>query len=406
MFKTTLLALIPLLLVLSCTEVSKNQGADAWSFADTMFLDSGQEDTMSRDSGQKELPNFAGPQGVAATEDFVFVANPNWSFDENQKIVYGQGFVTVVDRSNFAVVNKIPTNAKNPQIVKVHKDRVYVLCSGATYWDTKTNMVVPDSPSSIESFSISSATTATTTTVHATLPLSQSTPLVGYPSSLVILDNDIAYASSGTTAVVFKFDLKSNMVLRGTENPIVLGDIKQQDSLVLEKGPNNILFIGSFNRDIVIAFDMSTDTNADLPFSQIDVSKTPNIDGVQDLAYYPSGQKDLFVLLGLASTVQALNTTMGQPSVETFVTTGQAPNKMKIVNNTLLVINSLDNNITGYSVGTRKQVAQVAFATQTNPFDMAILQTQGKTYLYVTGNMAQALYEVELESETITRQAQ
>jgi hypothetical protein len=396
MFKTTLVALIPFL-VLSCTEVSKNQGADAWTFADT----------MSPDSGQNELPNFAEPQGVAATENFVFVANPNWSYDENGKMVYGQGFITVVDRSNFAVVNKIRTNAKNPQIVKVHKDRVYVLCSGATYWDTKTNMVVPDSPSSIESFSISSAITATTTTVHATLPLSQSAPLVGYPSSLVILDNDIAYASSGTTAVVFKFDLKSNMVLQGIENPIVLGDTKQQDALVLEKGPSNILFIGSFNRDIVIALDLSTDTIPNSPFSQIiDVSKTPNIDGVQDIAYYPSGEKDLFVLLGLASTVQALNTTMGQPSVETFVTTGQAPNKMKIVNDTLLVINSLDNNITGYSIGTKKQVALVAFPTQTNPFDMAILQTQGKTYLYVTGNMAQTLYEVELESQTITRQVQ
>lgn len=396
MFKRIAVALVPLLLVLSCTQENVNQGADVWH----------QADTLSPDAPQKELPNFASPQGVAVTEEFVFVANPNWSFDGEGNITYGQGFITVVDRSNFAVVNKIVTEGKNPQIVTIHKDRVYVLCSGATYWDNTNYLVVPDSPSSIESFGISSASNIATTTVHVTLPLSESAPLVGYPSSLVILDNDIAYASSGTTAVLFKFDLKSNKVLRGTDNPIVLGDPKQQDTLVLEKGLNNILYIGSFNRDIVIAFDTTTDSIATSPFSQIDVSKTPEVDGVLDIAYYPSGQKDLFVLLGLASTVQALNTSMGQPSVETFVTTGTYPNKIYTVNNTLLVINSGDNNITGYAIATRQQVAQVVFPDKTNPYDMAVLQTQGKTYLYVTGNVSQALYEVDLESGTITRVVQ
>ncbi len=350
-------------------------------------------------------PTFAAPEGVAVVGGYAFVANAAYRFGDNGT-VFDEGFVTVVRLNDFQVVNRIPTTAKNPQVVVASGGQVVVLCSGETTWDQTAGVIRPVSDGAVEVLEVSSAATATAPTRVIPLPVAGSGSLIGYPSSLVVTpDGRVAYAGSGTTAAVFKVDLQTGQVLRGSDNPITLGDLAVQDSLTVENGPPDILFVGSFNRDLVFALDTGSDAPAAAPFQQMDAGKTADMDGVLDLAYRSQGTPDLFVLLGLANAVQSVTTVQGQASVKTLATTGLYPNRIALWGGTLLILNSGDNNVTAVDIATRQDLGAVAvFPAGANPYDMAVAEWGGRTMLYVTGLVSNTLYEVDLQAKTVTRQ--
>lgn len=352
-------------------------------------------------------PAFAAPEGVAVAGGYAFVANAAYRFDDNGAIVFDDGFVTVVRLNDFRVANRIPTAAKNPQVVVASGGRVVVLCSGESTWDPAAGVIRPVSDGAIEVLDVAGAETATAATHVIPLPIAGSGSLVGYPSSLAVTpDGRYAYAGSGTTAAVFKVDLQAGQVLRGSDNPISsLGDLSVQDTLAVENGPPGVLFAGSFNRDLVFALDTGSDAPAAAPFQQIDAGTTADMDGVLDLAYRPQGTPDLFVLLGMANAVQSATTLQGQASVQTLATTGLYPNRIALWGGTLLVLNSGDNNVTAVDIATHQDLGAVAvFPTGANPYDMAVAEWGGRPMLYVTGLVSNALYEVDLQEKRVTRQ--
>ncbi len=350
-------------------------------------------------------PAFAAPEGVAVAGGYAFVANAAFRFGDSG-LVFDEGFVTVVRLNDFQVVNRIPTTAKNPQAVVASGGQVVVLCSGATIWDQATGVVSPASDGAIEILDVAEAPTATAATRVIPLPIAGPGSLVGYPSSLAVTpDGRVAYAGSGTAAAVFKVDLQTGQVLRGSDDPISLGDLAVQDSLTVENGPPGVLLVGSFNRDLVFALDTGSDTPAAAPFQQIDAGKTADMDGVLDLAYRSQGTPDLFALLGIANAVQSATTLQGQASVQTLATTGVYPNRIALWAGQLLILNSGDNNVTAVDIATRQDLGAVAvFPAGANPYDMAVAEWGGRTMLYVTGLASNTLYEVDLQAKTVTRQ--
>lgn len=350
-------------------------------------------------------PDFAAPEGVAVAGGYAFVANAAYRFDGGT-LVFDEGFVTVVRLNDFQVVNRIPTTRKNPQVVVASGGQVVVLCSGESTWDQTAGVVRPVSDGAIEVLDVAGASTATAPTRVIPLPVAGPGSLVGYPSSLAVTpDGRVAYAGSGTTAAVFKVDLQTGQALRGSDDPIALGDLSVQDSLTVENGPAGILFVGSFNRDLVFALDTGSDALAAAPFQQIDAGKTADMDGVLDLAYRSTGTPDLFALLGMANAVQSATTLQGQASVQTLATTGLYPNRIALWGGTLLMLNSGDNNVTAVDVATRQDLGAIAvLPTGANPYDMAVAEWGGRTMLYVTGLLSNTLYEVDLQAKTVTRQ--
>lgn len=381
-------------------------GPDFFSL-DALPHDEGPEAAQTFDAkeevGGEPGPNFASPEGLALTKDYVFVANTNFSY-EGDKIVYGEGFVTVVDRAKFAVVNRVKTYGKNPQVVAVRGGKLYVLCSGETTFDAEKGQVLPVGESTLEALDL--AMVASAPKFEKVWKVSPPPPgsLVGYPSSLAFSpDGKYAYASSGTTAAIFKFDLTTSEVIRGSDNPIEVGDLTKPDTLTLKEGPQNILFLGSFNRDKVFAFDTSRDALAQWPFGELDVGKTKDIDGVLDLAYREGGTPDLFILLGLAKTVMAATTQIGQPSVKELGITGDWPNRIALWKGVLLVLNSGSNNITGFSVETGKDLGVlVVLPKNTNPYDMVV----DGDLLYVTGLLSNDLTEIDLSARKVLRRVE
>lgn len=350
--------------------------------------------------------NFHGPEGLVANGGFVFVANTAFDGTDNS---FGSGFVTVVRQTDFAVVNKIVTSHRNPQTLTVHDGKVYVLCSGTSVYDGEKKLVTPTSDGSLEVIDVATAATAFAPQTVIPIPRSTDHPLVGYPSSLAITaDGKLAYAGSGTTAALFKMDLEDSKVLRGSDDPIVLGDIESTDSMAVAAGPDGVIFAGSFNRDQVFAVDTATDLKATDPFGVVDAGTTANMDGVLHMVYRDSGIPDLFVLLGLASTAMAVTTAQGQAGVETLLTpTGLYPNRLAVHGDTLYVVNSGDNNVTAVTISSGVDLGKVAiFALDTNPFDLTIADNDGSTVLYVTGFSSNALYEVDPVSGSILRVAQ
>ena len=382
---------------------------DAVSGADAILAEdvSAPPEGVAEDVSAPPTPAaFAQPEGVAVVGDYAFVANANYRFD-GASIVFDPGFVTVVRLSDFQVVRQIPTAHKNPQVVVGLEDRALVLCSGETVWDNDAGVIRPVSDGSVEVIPVNEAETASAPALVIPLPAGPAGTLIGYPSSLAVTpDKRFAYAGSGTTAVLFKIDLSSNQVVRGAGNPISLGDPTVQDTLAVEAGPPGLLFAGSFNRDLVFALDTSSDAPASAPFQQVDAGKTQDMDGVLDLAYRAGGTPDLFVLLGLANAVQSLTTVQGAASLQTLGSTGLYPNRIAVwdAEGVVLVLNSGDNNLRALKIATGQSLDIVAFAPNTNPYDMALARRSDKDMLYVTGLLSNALYEVDLAAQKVVRQ--
>jgi len=203
---------------------------------------------------------------------------------------------------------------------------------------------------------------------------------------------------------VFKLDLQARKVLRGTDDPIGFGDLTTTDGMVLETGPSGVLFVASFNNDKVYALDTGTDLLAAAPFQSVDVGKTAQMEGPVDLLYRAGATPDLFALLTMSNAIAAITTAAGAAGVQNdFATTGVYGNRLALWGDTLLIVNSGDNNVTGVKLATPPQdLGPLAVLPQnTNPYDVAVGQEGGKTVGYVTGLMSNSLFVVDLAQKQV-----
>lgn len=332
---------------------------------------------------------FSAPEGLAVAGDYLVVANSAFGYDGGD-LVFGTGFATVVDRRDRRVVNRIPMPAKNPQAVAVDDRRAWVLCSGRTAFDGAR--VRPETDGALAGIPLDTLDAATEPDVVVTIPLDASTPLVGYPSSLAIID-DRAWIGSGTAAALFVIDLTTGTLVRGPENPILLGNAADQDTMVVAPGPARRLIVASFNRDRVWVLDVATgEPVAGTPF---EVGTPGVMDGLLSLAWRPEGTPDLFVLLGMASGVAAASLGDGGPQVidRFVVNAGSLPNMLLVDGNRLLILNSGDNNVRAFDAATGAGLPfQATMPPSANPYAMALGDVGQRHELYVTGLGSNAVY--------------
>ncbi len=345
----------------------------------------------SKDVNGLGLPDapFAAPEGLAVVGDFLVVANSAYGYDERGNLTFGTGFVTVVDRRDRRVAHRIPMPVKNPQIVVESGERVWVLCSGQTTFDG--TQVTPVTDGALVGIRVDQLLTAQTPDVVIPIPLDPTRPLMGYPSSLTIAGGR-AWIGSGTAAAIFVADLKTSTLVRGPSDPVMLGDADVQDTMVLGTGPVGYLLAASFNRDLIWMLDATTGNPVSgTPF---EVGVAGAMDGVLALAWRDGGVPNVFVLLGMASQVDAVTLNNGAPRVvREFIKTGSLPNAMALDGDRLLVLSSGANNVRGFDAGTGNALpfrAVCPFAS--NPYAMAVGEVEGRHELYVSGLRANAVY--------------
>lgn len=332
--------------------------------------------------------NFANPEGLAVTEDFVIVANSRYRFEEHQ-IVYDPSFATVIDRNTNEVVNRIPLRAKNAQRVAINGDMAWVLCSGSTSFDgTK---VAPTDDGALLGIPIANLAKAKAPEIIIPIPLSTIYPLVGYPSSLAFA-GDTVWLGSGTSPALFKVDLATQTLLHGPDNPVFLGDVDDdisQDTVMVIEAPNNRLIATSFNRDTVWILDATTGEPIEGKSFSVGLAGTMN--GILAAVWRENGPPYLYLLMGMSSSVTAVNPDLAQIYNKFIKDVGMMPNAMILDNqDRLLILNSGDNNVKAYAANSGQLLDFKATMPQsTNPFGMAI---SDDNQLYVTGLLSNSVF--------------
>lgn len=362
-------------------------------------------DLPSPDTGDAaEAGHFAGPQGVAVAGGLAFVANANPGY-AGQTLVYGPASVTVVRLSDGEVLRVLPLEARNAGAVAAAGNRVVVACSGPTAFDGQVVRPAGDGAVVV----LDAATVVATGRPERVIPLPRSAahPLVGYPSSLALFDGGrTAWLGSGTAPALFRVDLDTGAVLRGADDPVALGDLDAQDTVVVRAGPRDTMLAGRFEADEVQVLDPATGLPSAVLPGPFPVGSAGQPDGVLDLAVRPGGTPDVYVLLGLASKVAALDTVQGPAATRhTFARTGTFPNRLVLDGDRLLVVNSGDNNVTALDAVTGASLGRVVkFAAGTNPYDLALWDDGADHYAAVTGQKADVLLLVDRVAGTVVRE--
>ena len=144
-----------------------------------------------------------GPEGVAVVGDKVYVTNTEW---DTLTGTYGQGTVSVIESTTDSVVKVIDVGT-NPQDLALDQDgELNVVCTG-DYWSIPGRIWVINtvSDSVVDSIAIG-----------------------GAPTAIAISPRGIAYLAAGgwypsDHGFVYTFDTETNQVLRGPDNPILVG---------------------------------------------------------------------------------------------------------------------------------------------------------------------------------------
>ncbi|MBM4394694.1 MAG: hypothetical protein FJ087_03275 [Deltaproteobacteria bacterium] len=378
-------------------DVSIEVPADAPGEADDVAEDAPAETPgdVAADAPVPPSPGFAAPTGLAASADWVVVANSEF---DGATMSYGPGSVTVVRRSDFAPVARIPTSKKNPAAVAIAGGRAFVLCAGETSWDAGTGLVTPASDAALDVFDLASIATATGPAASIAVPRDPSDPLVGYPTSLALSpDGKRAWAGSGTSAAIFEFDLEAGTVVHGADDAIMLGSPEVQDGITVKAaGPGRII-AGSFNRDVVFLIDLATPDKKEW----VSVGRSEaDMEGVIDLAFRAGGSPDLYVLFAISSAIGTVDTTTKLTDND-FATVGLYPNRIALAGDRLLVVNSGDNNLGAIDLASGAGAKAATFPEKTNPWDVAV----DGDVAFVTGNGSNSLFRVDLAKNEVAGEA-
>ena len=144
-----------------------------------------------------------GPEGVAVVGNKVYVTNTEW---DTLTGTYGQGTVSVIESTTDSVVKVINVGI-NPQDLALDADgELNVVCTG-DYWLIPGRIYVINtvSDSVVDSIAIG-----------------------GAPTAIAITPRGVAYLAAGgwypsDYGFVYTFDTETNQVLRGPDNPILVG---------------------------------------------------------------------------------------------------------------------------------------------------------------------------------------
>ncbi|MFH1132227.1 MAG: hypothetical protein V1754_12895 [Pseudomonadota bacterium] len=364
-------------------------GSDAGSLTDNGLLT----------DGASVIIDFETPTPVAASTRWILVGNTAQTFD-GSKVVYGQGFINLIDRQTRKVVRKINTTQRNPVHIGVHDDVAYIVNSGVTEFDENFLGNVKEG-GGIDVLDLSGDLPDKMTD---NIPLGTSTKdarIGAYGTMFLDSTGTIAFVGSGTRGDVFKVDLKNRSVLRGADDPIVIFETPEMtNGWTLLRLCGESLAVLNFNTDELCITDDFEGDLATRNCSEIGVNKDM-LEGPVDIVCPSDGVA--LVLMSVANSVYRLDLDEEPFGIENvFAQTGLANNRILIGGEYAYVVNSMDNNLQRIQISSRKSDLPFAvLPVKSNPYDMVITQEVEGEVAWVTLMVANQVALVSLSSGAI-----
>src|SRR3989304_2293950 len=209
---------------------------------------------------------FEDPMGIAVANGKVYVSNNNLAPNPSNPFnldPLGPGFLTVINAmTNEVFGTTIELSADNAQGITVVGDRLYVVSAGDP--EFVGGLFFANTPGAIDI--INPETDEREDSIP--IPLNPDLPLVGFAGRLEPTpDEKFGYIGSGTSGVLFKVNLQSKKLVRGTGDPIIVTSAEQQDATFdVEIGDDGLAFIPVFNIDQVFVMDTKNDFINPFPF--------------------------------------------------------------------------------------------------------------------------------------------
>jgi hypothetical protein len=295
---------------------------------------------------------FAAPQDVVFAGGHLVVASTGAAWDaEAMALVFGEGFLTVIDPATGAVVNRIPTRAPNPQKLVVHGDALYVVNTGPTAYDDATGEVHATGDGSLDALPLAELETATAMGASVPVPAVPGSPRRGAALDLAFV-GDRGYLTSSTANALYVFDAAAGALVRGPDDPLWLGTPDGVGLGTLAVAGEH-LYVVDFNTDALWRVRTTDDTVSPCSVSlgqaaDLEGASTPRVVG-----------DDLYVMLVIAGSIErrslsALDAAFegGCPAVPaeaTIAPLGQFPNDFEVHDGAPYVVNSGDNQVIAYS---------------------------------------------------------
>jgi len=297
-------------------------------------------------------PAFAAPQDLVFAGDRLVVANTGAAWDPDaMALVFGEGFLTVIDPATGAVVNRIPTGAPNPQKVVVHGDRLFVVNTGTTTYDGASGEVHATGDGSLDALPVAALDTAASVAESVVIPAVPATPRLGAPLDLAFA-GDLGYLTSSTSNAIYVYDATSGALDRATANPIWLG-APDGVGLGTITAHGDYLYVVDFNTDTLWRVRASDGTVSPCGVA---VGQAADLEGAQNPRIVGD---DLYVMLVIAGSIERRTLATvdaafesGCPAVPadaTIAPLGQFPNDFEMQDGVPYVVNSGDNRVVAYA---------------------------------------------------------
>ncbi|MFB6262714.1 MAG: YncE family protein [Bradymonadaceae bacterium] len=243
--------------------------------ADSVAVADADTGEVLREVSSEALDN---PQGIAVAGDHVYVTSVQLQGSD-----YGPGSIAVFDRDPLRLSGTLEAKWKNPQYARRIETpdgpRVAVVDSGAIEIDGGRarsassgglELWRPDgraARSSRETFSLDGSSSGAAGTPGRPIPLPNAPRL---------------YVPSGTSPVLFTFDLRTKTWTAGASDPIEVYDAEGNALLHAAVDPRGIVYVSAFNRDALYLIDSRCGRRLAGP---IDLGKSPDLlEGAHSIA--------------------------------------------------------------------------------------------------------------------------
>lgn len=241
------------------------------------------------------------PEGIAVNNENIFITNANYTTDANWVTTYNDGFITMTDKTNNTFIKKIPTTQKNPQRAFILNNKLYVINSGIVESDANYIMY-PKSNSGIDILDLSNIDSGFS---NIKIPFTDG-KLSGFAGAYTLSnDNKSLYMASGTAPELYYFNIKDSVMLRNTENPIIIDTFDTPTSVMLNLTTvENYLFVTNFNNDTLYVLDINDNYKVVI---KADIGEDSNtMEGAQGITYDKVNKK-VYIFFGISKKLISID---------------------------------------------------------------------------------------------------
>ncbi len=244
---------------------------------------------------------FKAPEGIAVDDNNIFIANADYTTDENWVTTYNNGFLSIINKADDKFSKKIDTTQKNPQRIFILNGKLYVINSGIVEFDANY-IGYPKSDSGIDILDLSDIDAGFT---NVKIPFTDG-KLSGFAGAYTLSDdNNNLFLASGTAPELYLYDINAKAMLRNTDNPIVIDTFDTPTSVMLNLTTvENYLFVTNFNNDTLYVLDTADNYKVVV---KADIGEdSESMEGAQGIVYDKNNKK-VYIFFGISKKLISLD---------------------------------------------------------------------------------------------------